>query len=49
MHCSELLEEIEELRSEMYNLFRSDTVCARLLDISQQLDALIVRYYHRIA
>ncbi|MDD4238254.1 MAG: aspartyl-phosphate phosphatase Spo0E family protein [Desulfotomaculaceae bacterium] len=49
MHCSELLEEIEELRSEMYSLFRSDTVNSKLLDISQQLDDLIVRYYRRVA
>ncbi|HBC93057.1 MAG TPA: hypothetical protein DCZ10_09205 [Pelotomaculum sp.] len=49
MHYSELLEEIEELRSEMYSLFRSDAVCASLLDISQQLDDLIVRYYRRVA
>lgn len=49
MHYFELLEEIEELRSEMYNLFRSDTVYARLLDISQKLDDLIVRYYRRAA
>ncbi|TEB04597.1 Spo0E like sporulation regulatory protein [Pelotomaculum schinkii] len=49
MHCSELLEEIEELRSEMYSLFSSDAVCASLLDISQQLDDLIVRYYRRVA
>lgn len=49
MHCSELLQEIEDLRSEMNSLFRSDVVYASLLDISQQLDDLIVRYYHRIA
>jgi hypothetical protein len=46
MYSSGLLEEIEELRSEMYSLYRSESsVCANLLDISQQLDELIVRYY----
>lgn len=49
MHYSELLQEIEELRSEMYSLFRSDAVCANLLDISRQLDDLIIRYYRRVA
>jgi uncharacterized protein YdcH (DUF465 family) len=49
MHCSELLEKIEELRSEMYTLFSSDNVYNRLLDTSQQLDDLIVRYYRQVA
>jgi hypothetical protein len=49
MHCSELLEKIEELRSEMYILFSSEDVYNSLLDTSQQLDDLIVRYYRQVA
>lgn len=49
MHYSEMLKKIEELRTEMYIKFSSDGVCASLLDISQQLDDLIIRYYRLVA
>lgn len=48
MHCSELLDKIEQLRTEMHILFNSD-VHDSLLDISRELDDLIVRYYHLVA
>jgi uncharacterized protein YdcH (DUF465 family) len=49
MHYSELLEKIEEMRTEMYIMFNSDDVYASLLDTSQQLDDLIVRYYRIVS
>lgn len=48
-YCSELLEAIEKLRSEMYSQFKPGAAYAGLLDISRQLDDLIVNYYHRVA
>ncbi len=45
MSCKVLLAEIEQLRLEMNRLAVSGTGYDRVLEISQQLDKLIVMYY----
>lgn len=46
--CKELLDEIERLRAEMVGLATAGAEYARVLEVSQELDKLIVMY-HRAA
>lgn len=48
MSHAELLTEIERLRSEMYGLAAAGAEYVRVLEVSQELDKLIVEY-HRAA
>lgn len=49
MSCTELLNEIERLRSEMNSLALSGAGYAKVLEVSQQLDNLIVLYHKTAA
>jgi len=49
MSCAELLKDIERLRSEMNSLALSGAGYAKVLEVSQQLDYLIVLYHKAAA
>jgi len=49
MSCVELLDEIERLRDEMNVLVAERAEFAKVLEVSQKLDKLIVEYHRNVA
>lgn len=49
MSCAELISEIERLRSKMNGMAHSGASYAKVLEVSQQLDRLIVLYHRTTA